>query len=58
MDWIKRLTVSEARESMRDLWRQREQAIEGSDYDDVERINVVLAAVAKRIGELGGDVDG
>lgn len=58
MDWIARLTVPEARAEMGKLWRQREAAISESDYDEVERINLVLSAVAGRIGELGGDVDG
>ena len=54
--WIARLTVDEARREMRRLWREREQAIESSDYDEVERLNLVLSAVAVRVGELGGDV--
>lgn len=57
MDWIKRLSVDEAMIEMRKLWRQREQAIDRSAYDDVERLNIVLAAVTGRIGDLGGDVD-
>lgn len=56
MDWIKRLTVSEARTEMCRLWNEREAAIAGSDYDEIERINLILAAVTKRIDELGGDV--
>ncbi len=54
--WIARLTVEEARQEMRKLWREREAAIESSDYDEVERLNLVLSAVAGRVGELGGDV--
>lgn len=57
MDWIASLSVKEARAEMRRLWREREQAIEGSDYEELERINIVLAAVASRIADLGGDVD-
>ncbi|WP_174436284.1 hypothetical protein [Azospirillum brasilense] len=56
MDWIKRLSVEEARAEMRKLWRQREEAVGSSEYDEVERLNMILAAVAGRIGELGGDV--
>lgn len=56
MDWIKRLSVDEARAAMRDLWRQREAAIDVSDYDEVERLNIVLAAISGRIEALGGDV--
>lgn len=56
MDWIKRLSVEEARAEMRSLWRQREQAIEGSDYEEAERLNLMLSAVSARIADLGGDV--
>lgn len=56
--WIARLTVEEARAEMRRLWRLREAAIIESDYEEVERIGLILAAVSMRIGELGGDVDG
>lgn len=58
MDWISALTVDEARAAVRDLWRQREAAIAESDYGEVERLNLVLAAIAGRISDLGGDVDG
>lgn len=54
--WIAQLTVDEARSEMRRLWREREAAIAESDYDEVERLNLILSAVAARVGELGGDV--
>jgi len=54
--WIARLTVEEARQEMRRLWREREAAIDGSDYEELERLNLVLSAVSMRISELGGDV--
>ncbi len=56
MDWIASLSVEEATAEMRRLWREREQAIEGNDYEELERLNIVLAAVASRIADLGGDV--
>lgn len=54
--WIARLTVDEARAEMRRLWRERDEAINDSDYEEVERLNAVLAAVSARIGDLGGDI--
>lgn len=54
--WITSLGVEEARAEMRALWRLRDEAISASDYEEVERLNAVLAAVAGRIGDLGGDV--
>lgn len=57
MDWIKRLSVGEATAEMRKLWRQREAAIDGNEYDEVERLNIVLSAVSMRISDLGGDID-
>lgn len=56
MDWIANLTVDEARATMRRLWRERDEAIVASDYDEVERLNALMAAVSSQIGKLGGDV--
>ncbi|WP_174436095.1 hypothetical protein [Azospirillum brasilense] len=56
MDWIRRLTVKEAMIEMRRLWREREAAIDDSDYEELERLNLILSAVSSRIADLGGDV--
>ena len=58
--WIAQLTVDEARSEMRRLWREREAAIAESDYDEVERLNLIQTVDRSRnhssVGERGGDV--